>query len=95
MFGCPGRVGVMLADAQVGLVHVVQQAVEDVWRLAHSRRDHLRMEWAVKPGDVRVKHEPWVDQVAAGTGQSCTACSTTCAKETRWWSGNSTASLAR
>ena len=26
-------------------------------------------------------------QVAAGTGQSCTACSTTCAKETRWWSG--------
>ena len=32
---------------------------------------------------------------AAGTGQSCTACSTTCAKETHWSSGNSTASLAR
>ena len=73
MLGRAGRVRVMLADAQIGLVHMMHQAVEDVWRLAHRRRDHLRMERAVAPGDVRIEPKPWVDAVfgvdrAAGPG---------------------------
>ena len=39
-----GGVGVMLGDAQVGLVHVVVQPIEDIGRLAHRRSEHLRME---------------------------------------------------
>ena len=39
-----GGVGVMLGDAQVGLVRVLVQPIEDIGRLAHRRREHLRME---------------------------------------------------
>ena len=39
----------MLPDAQIGLVHVMHQAVEDIWRLSDRRCDHLRMERAVCP----------------------------------------------
>jgi hypothetical protein len=37
----------MLTDAQVGLVGVMHQAIENVWRFAHCRRDHPRMERTV------------------------------------------------
>jgi len=41
----------------------MHQAVEDVRRLAHHRRDHLRIEQAIAPGDLRVEHEPRLDAV--------------------------------
>jgi hypothetical protein len=34
----------MLGDAQVGLVHVVVQPIEDIGRLAHRRGEHFRIE---------------------------------------------------
>jgi hypothetical protein len=63
VIGRAGGVSIMLADAQIGLVHVMQQAVEDIWCLAHRRRDHLCVERAVASGDVRIEHEPQVDAV--------------------------------
>jgi hypothetical protein len=34
----------MLSDAQVGLMRVLVQPIEDIGRLAHCRGEHLRME---------------------------------------------------
>ena len=53
MVGESGRVGVMLLDAQVGLV--VEQAVEHVGGVAHRGVDDLGMERRVLVGDVRVE----------------------------------------
>ena len=50
----------MLANAQVSLVRVMHEAVEDVRRLAHRRRDYPRVEWAVAARDVGIDHEPRV-----------------------------------
>ena len=70
-----GGVGVVLGDAQVGLVRVVHQAVQHVRRLTDRRGDDLSVEGVVAPGDVRVDHEPRVDAVlgvdrAAAAGAS-------------------------
>ena len=50
------RVGVVLLDAQVGFV--VQQAVEDVGRIAHTDVDHLGVERRVLVGDVGIERPP-------------------------------------
>ncbi len=57
MIGEARRVGVVLLDAQVGLV--VQQAVEHVGRVAHADVHDLGVERRVLVGDVRVKRPPW------------------------------------
>ena len=45
----------MLTDAQIGLVHVMHQTHRGRMVLRSRRRDHLHMERAVAPGDVRVE----------------------------------------
>ena len=52
---------------------VVQEPIENVWRLVGGRRNYLRMEGAVLIGDMGVKAEPWIDTVAGvdvATGRS-------------------------
>jgi hypothetical protein len=63
VIGCARCIRIVLADAQVGLVYVMQQTIEDIWRLAHCRRDYPCVERAVVAGDVRVDYEPWIDAV--------------------------------
>ena len=63
MIGCARCVRIVLADAQVGLVYVMQQTIEDIWCLAYCRRDDPCVERAVVPGNVRVDHETWIDAV--------------------------------
>ena len=38
-----GGVRLMLSDAQVSLMRVLVQPIEDIGRLTHCRREHLRM----------------------------------------------------
>ena len=63
-----GGVGVMLGDAQVGLVHVVVQPIEDIRRLAHRRGEHLRMERPILARHVGVKNRAGIDAVLGVDG---------------------------
>lgn len=56
MIGCAGGIGIMLGDAQVGLVDMMQQPVEHMGRLAHGRGNDARVEGPVLAGNVRVHH---------------------------------------
>ena len=47
MIRCPSGIGVVLGDAQIGLVGMVVQPVEDVGGLAHRCRDDPRVKWPV------------------------------------------------
>ncbi len=73
MVGHAGRVGVVLGDAQVGLMRLMVQPVENVWRLTHRRGEHPRVEGIVSAGYVGVDNDAWIDAVfsvdgAAGSG---------------------------
>ena len=61
MIGEARRVGVVLLDAQVGLV--VQQAVEHVGRVAHADVHDLGVERRVLVGDMGVERPPWAAAV--------------------------------
>ena len=73
VIGDTARVGVVLLDRQSGVV--IEQAVEDVRRLAGGRRDHLRVERPELVGDVRVERDAWlvaVPGVHIGNGSAGT-----------------------
>ena len=53
MIGKTSRVGVMFLDPQIGLV--VEQAIENMRRIAGIRGDHLRIKGGVLVGDMGVK----------------------------------------
>ena len=57
MVGRAGGIAVVLANAQIGLVHMMQQVIQDVRRFAHRRGDHPRVERAVAAGDVGIDDE--------------------------------------
>ena len=78
MIGRAGGIGVVLGDAQVGLVRVMVQPVENVGRLAHRRRDHPGVERSVLAGHVSIEDHAGVDAVlgvdgAAGSGATAGA----------------------
>ena len=71
-------VGVVLGDAQVGLMRLVMQAVENVWRLAHCRGDHRRVERSVSAGHMGIEDNAGINAVlgvdrAAGSSASAGA----------------------
>ena len=63
-----GGVGVVLDDAQIGLVGMMVQAVEHVRRFAHRRRNDPRVERSVMAGHVRIEHRARVDAVFGVNG---------------------------
>jgi len=68
----------MLGDAQVGLMRMIMQAVENVWRLAHRRGEHPRVEGIVSAGYVGVDDNAGINAVfrvdgAAGSGAAAGA----------------------
>jgi hypothetical protein len=56
VIGSPAGVGEMLVNPQDAAV--VQEPIENVWRLVGGRRNYLRMEGAVLIGDMGVKLNP-------------------------------------
>ena len=61
VIGKARRVGVVLLDAQVGLV--VQQAIQHIGRVAHADIDHLGAERRVLVGDMGVEGAAWLRSV--------------------------------
>ena len=73
-----GGVGVVFGDTQVGLVRLVMQSVENVWRLAHRRGNHSGVERALSAGHMGVEDNARIDAVpgidgAAGSGATAGA----------------------
>ena len=56
-------VGVVLGDAEIGLVRVMVQPVEHIGRFAHRRRNDTRVERSIMAGDVRVDDRAGVDAI--------------------------------
>ena len=59
--GRPTRIGVMLLDPKAALV--VQQAVEDIGRLARGRGNNLGMIRAELIGDMGVERHAWLANI--------------------------------
>src|SRR5208283_4678617 len=65
-----GGVGVMFGDAKVGLMRMVMQPIENIWRLAHRRGEHSRVERVVSPGYMGVDDNAGIDAVFGVDGAS-------------------------
>ena len=60
-------VGVMLDDAQIGLVSVMVQAIEHLRRFAHYHRNDPSSERFVMTEHMRIEHRAWVAPYLAWT----------------------------
>ena len=63
MISRAGGVGVVLDDAQIGLVSVMVQTIEHVGRFAHRCRNDPRVNRSIMAGHVRVENSAGVDAV--------------------------------
>lgn len=63
MIGRTGGVGIMLGDAQIGLVDMMQQPVKHIGRLAHGSGDDARVEGPVLARNMSIDHRAGLDAI--------------------------------